>query len=71
MQLIDYFDRGADRFSQLYILLTHPDLRKYDYSLLRNLAYASAPMSVDQPVEAIEVKKTLREPYWAGHDREI
>jgi acyl-CoA synthetase (AMP-forming)/AMP-acid ligase II len=39
----------------IYILLAHPDVRKYDYSSLRNLVYASAPMSVDKLVEAIEV----------------
>lgn len=30
-------------------------MRKYDYSSPRNLVYASAPMSVDKLVEAIEV----------------
>jgi len=39
----------------IYILLAHPDVRKYDYSSLRNLVYASAPMSIDKLVEAIEV----------------
>ena len=39
----------------IYILLAHPDVRKYDYSSLTNLVYASAPMSVDKLVEAIEV----------------
>ena len=39
----------------IYILLAHPDVRKYDYSSLKNLVYASAPMSVDKLVEAIEV----------------
>ena len=39
----------------IYILLAHPDIGKYDYSSLRNLVYASAPMSVDKLVEAIEV----------------
>jgi acyl-CoA synthetase (AMP-forming)/AMP-acid ligase II len=39
----------------IYILLAHPDVRKHDYSSLRNLVYASAPMSVDKLVEAIEV----------------
>ena len=39
----------------IYILLAHPDIGKYDYSSLRNLVYASAPMSVDKLVEAIGV----------------
>jgi acyl-CoA synthetase (AMP-forming)/AMP-acid ligase II len=39
----------------IYILLAHPNVRKHDYSSLRNLVYASAPMSVDKLVEAIEV----------------
>ena len=39
----------------IYILLAHPDIGKYDYSSLRNLVYASAPMSVDKLVEAIKV----------------
>ena len=39
----------------IYMLLAHPDVRKYDYSSLRHLVYASAPMSVDKLVEAIEV----------------
>jgi acyl-CoA synthetase (AMP-forming)/AMP-acid ligase II len=39
----------------IYILLAHSDVRKYDYSSLRNLVYASSPMSVDKLVEAIEV----------------
>jgi acyl-CoA synthetase (AMP-forming)/AMP-acid ligase II len=39
----------------IYILLAHPDVGKYDYSSLRNLVYASAPMSVDKLVEAIDV----------------
>ena len=39
----------------IYILLAHPDIGKYDYRSLRNLVYASAPMSVDKLVEAIEV----------------
>jgi acyl-CoA synthetase (AMP-forming)/AMP-acid ligase II len=39
----------------IYILLAHPDIGKYDYSSLRNLVYASAPMSVDKLVEAVEV----------------
>jgi len=39
----------------IYILLAHPDVRKHDYSSLRNLIYAAAPMSVDKLVEAMEV----------------
>ncbi len=39
----------------IYILLAHPDIGKYDYSSLRCLVYASAPMSVDKLVEAIKV----------------
>ncbi|MCX7363638.1 MAG: AMP-binding protein [Alphaproteobacteria bacterium] len=39
----------------IYILLAHPDIGRHDYSSLRNLVYASAPMSVDKLVEAIGV----------------
>ena len=39
----------------IYILLAHPDIAKHDYSSLRRLVYASAPMSVDKLVEAIRV----------------
>ncbi len=39
----------------IYILLAHPDIGKYDYSSLKRLVYASAPMSVDKLVEAIKV----------------
>jgi acyl-CoA synthetase (AMP-forming)/AMP-acid ligase II len=39
----------------IYMLLAHPDARKHDYSSLKNLVYASAPMSIDKLVEAIEV----------------
>jgi acyl-CoA synthetase (AMP-forming)/AMP-acid ligase II len=39
----------------IYILLAHPDIGKYDYSSLKRLVYASAPMSVDKLIEAIEV----------------
>ena len=39
----------------IYILLAHPEIGKYDYSSLRRLVYAAAPMSVDKLVEAIGV----------------
>jgi len=39
----------------IYMLLAHPDVGKYDYSSLKHLVYASAPMSVDKLVEAIRV----------------
>lgn len=39
----------------IYILLAHPDARRRDYSSLRHLVYASAPMSVDKLAEAIDV----------------
>jgi acyl-CoA synthetase (AMP-forming)/AMP-acid ligase II len=39
----------------IYILLAHPDVAKHDYSSLKNIVYASAPMSVDKLVEAIRV----------------
>lgn len=39
----------------IYMLLAHPGVRKHDYSSLKNLVYAAAPMSVDKLVEAIEV----------------
>jgi len=39
----------------IYILLAHPHIAKCDYSSLRRLVYAAAPMSVDKLVEAIKV----------------
>ena len=39
----------------IYILLAHPNIGKHDYSSLKHLVYASAPMSVDKLVEAMKV----------------
>lgn len=39
----------------IYILLAHPNIAKHDYSSLKHVIYASAPMSVDKLVEAIRV----------------
>ncbi len=39
----------------IYRMLTHPDVRKYDYSSLRYFTYAGAPMSPDKVKEAIAV----------------
>ncbi|MEC9344956.1 MAG: AMP-binding protein [Pseudomonadota bacterium] len=39
----------------IYVILAHPDVRKYDYSSLRNFVYAAAPMSADKLKEALEV----------------
>ncbi len=39
----------------IYMMLAHPQARDFDYSSLKNLVYASAPMSADKLVEAIEV----------------
>ncbi|MGE0659998.1 MAG: class I adenylate-forming enzyme family protein [Reyranellaceae bacterium] len=39
----------------IYMMLAHPRVREFDYSSLRNLVYASAPMSADKLVEAVEV----------------
>ena len=57
MRLIDYFDRGAHRVA--------------------NGLLAAAPKSVDfiavlppSPVGKV-LKRTLREPYWAGRKRKI
>ena len=38
----------------IYILLAHPNIGKHDYSSLKHLVYASAPMSVDKLVEAAQ-----------------
>lgn len=39
----------------IYALLAHPDVRRYDYSSLRNFIYAAAPISVAKLREAIEI----------------
>lgn len=39
----------------IYMLLSHPDVRKYDYSSLSHLISASAPITADRMAEAIEV----------------
>ena len=39
----------------IYMLLSHPKLKDYDYSSLKNFLYAAAPMSVDKLKQAIEV----------------
>ena len=39
----------------IYVMLAHPDVRKYDYSSLDYFVYAAAPMSVDKLREAIDV----------------
>lgn len=38
----------------IYMLLAHPNLKKYDYSSLRYFIYGAAPMSVDKLKEAVE-----------------
>ena len=37
----------------IYMLLSHPNLRKYDYSSLRYFLYGAAPMSIDKLEEAV------------------
>ncbi|MEO8558658.1 MAG: AMP-binding protein, partial [Rhodospirillales bacterium] len=39
----------------IYMMLAHPQVRNFDYSSLKNLVYASAPMSADKLVEALDV----------------
>jgi acyl-CoA synthetase (AMP-forming)/AMP-acid ligase II len=39
----------------IYMLLAHPELRKYDYRSLQHFIYAAAPMSVEKLRQAIEV----------------
>jgi acyl-coenzyme A synthetase/AMP-(fatty) acid ligase len=39
----------------IYVMLAHPNVRKYDYSSLKNFIYAAAPMSADKLREAINV----------------
>ena len=39
----------------IYIMLAHPEVRKYDYSSLEYFVYAAAPMSVEKLKEAIDV----------------
>ena len=39
----------------IYFLLAWPTIRDYDFSLLRNLCYSSAPMAVEKLKEALDV----------------
>ena len=39
----------------IYMLLAHPDVRKFDYSSLEYFLYAAAPMSAEKLEEAISV----------------
>jgi acyl-CoA synthetase (AMP-forming)/AMP-acid ligase II len=39
----------------IYVMLAHPDVRKYDYASLDYFVYAAAPMSVDKLREAVEI----------------
>ena len=38
----------------IYMMLAHPNLKKYDYSSLRYFIYGAAPMSVDKLKEAVD-----------------
>ena len=39
----------------IYVMLSHPDVRRYDYGSLSHIISASAPISIDRMAEAIEV----------------
>jgi acyl-CoA synthetase (AMP-forming)/AMP-acid ligase II len=39
----------------IYMMLSHPDVRRHDYSSLSHIICASAPMSIERMAEAIEV----------------
>ena len=39
----------------IYVMLSHPNVRKYDYSSLKYFIYAAAPMSADKLRQAIDV----------------
>ena len=39
----------------IYVILAHPDVRKFDYSSLEYFVYAAAPMSVEKLREAMDV----------------
>ena len=39
----------------IYMMLEHPGVRDYDYSSLRRFLYASAPMSQEKLIEAMEI----------------
>ncbi len=39
----------------IYMMLAHPDVRRFDYSSLRYILYGAAPMSVEKLREAISV----------------
>ncbi len=41
--------------TMIYMLLAHPDIRKYDYSSLRYVHYFAAPMAADKLKEAIGI----------------
>ena len=84
MRLIDYFDRGADLYPERHCLhdgtpgWTYREVRAQTHHLAKDkLGGVKAPKSVDfiatlprSPVGKV-LKKNLREPYWAGHDRKI
>jgi acyl-CoA synthetase (AMP-forming)/AMP-acid ligase II len=39
----------------IYMMLAHPNVRKYDYSSLKNFVYAAAPMSGDKLRQALDI----------------
>jgi acyl-CoA synthetase (AMP-forming)/AMP-acid ligase II len=65
----DHFDAGKvlEAFEQhrithtflpptaVYMLLAHPDIRRYDYSSLECFLYAAAPMSVEKLKQCLEI----------------
>ena len=60
MRLIDYFDRGADLFP----------LRHCLHDGARGWAYEDVRAQTHRVANAV-LKKTLREPCWAGRARKI
>jgi hypothetical protein len=64
MRLIDYFDRGADLFSDRHCL--HDGTRGWTCEDVRAQSHRVA-----NGLLAAGLKKTLREPYWVGRDRKI
>jgi acyl-CoA synthetase (AMP-forming)/AMP-acid ligase II len=75
MRLIDYFDRGADLYPDRHCLhdgmqgWTYRDVRAQTHRVANGLL--AAGLGRGSKAAGKVLKKTLREPYWAGRERKI
>jgi hypothetical protein len=67
MRLIDHFDRAADLYPDGHCL--HHGTPGWIYKEVRAQTHRAAAL-LRSPVSKV-LKKTLREPHWAGRDRKI